>query len=103
MAMTIITLEELQNFKNELLQELKILLSENMGAPIRKWLKSNEVRRMLRISPGTLQNLRVTGRLPYTRIDGVIFYDYDDIVKMLNAHKTTPAVSSTSKKRKGQV
>ena len=35
---------------------------------------------MLRISPGTLQNLRVNGTLAYTKIGGIIYYKYEDIV-----------------------
>lgn len=87
MAATIITVEDLQNFKQELLEEIERLLSKNQGPPPRKWLKSNEVRRLLTLSPGTLQNLRVNGTLAYSKINGVIFYDYDDILRMLNEHR----------------
>ena len=88
MAANIITLEDLQNFKKELIEEIKILLSQRPATPIRKWLKSHEVRRLLTVSPGTLQNLRVNGTLPFTKIGGVIYYDYEDIQKMLEGHKT---------------
>jgi len=90
MAATIITPEDLQNFKQELLTEIQQLLSQKQAAPTRKWLKSNEVRRLLLVSPGTLQNLRVNGTLPFTKIGGVIFYDYDDIQKMIEGHKRNP-------------
>lgn len=90
MAATIITPEDLQNFKQELLTEIQQLLSQKQTAPTRKWLKSNEVRRLLLVSPGTLQNLRVNGTLPFTKIGGVIFYDYDDIQKMIEEHKRNP-------------
>jgi isocitrate dehydrogenase kinase/phosphatase len=42
------------------------------------------------VSPGTLQNLRVNGTLPFTKIGGVIFYDYDDIQRMLEENKRSP-------------
>jgi hypothetical protein len=87
MAANIITQEDLQAFKEELLEEIKNLLSHARPAPTRKWLKSHEVRRLLTISPGTLQNLRVNGTLPFTKIGGVIFYNYEDIQKMLQYHK----------------
>jgi hypothetical protein len=90
MAATIITLEDLQTFKQELITELQKLLSQRQTTPARKWLKSNEVRRLLLLSPGTLQHLRVTGTLPFTKIGGVIFYDYDDIQKMIEEHKRNP-------------
>jgi hypothetical protein len=90
MAANIITLEDLQNFKKELIDEIKKLLSErSTTTQARKWLKSHEVRRLLTLSPGTLQHLRVSGTLPFTKIGGVIFYDYEDIQKMLERNKNT--------------
>uniref|UniRef100_UPI00404892CE helix-turn-helix domain-containing protein n=1 Tax=Roseivirga sp. TaxID=1964215 RepID=UPI00404892CE len=50
-------------------------------------MKSYEVRKLLDISPGTLQNLRVNGTLPFTKIGGVIYYDYTDIQSMLQSNK----------------
>ncbi len=90
MAANIVTLEDLQNFKQELLAELQKILSQRQPTRTHKWLKSHEVRRLLTLSPGTLQNLRVNGTLPFTKIGGVIFYDYDDIQKMIEEHKSSP-------------
>ncbi len=87
MAVNIITTEDLENFKVELLDEIKKLLSQRQTTPARKWLKTHEVIRLLMVSPGTLQNLRVNGTLPFTKVGGVIFYDYDDIHKLLEANK----------------
>lgn len=83
----IITTEDLQDFKEDLLSDIKNLLKEQGGQPTKKWLKSYEVKKMLNISPGTLQNLRLNGTLPFTKIGGVIYYDYSDIQQMLNAGK----------------
>lgn len=87
MATEIITVEDLQVFKRELVNDIKHLLKEHSGQPVKKWLKSYEVRKILGISPGTLQNLRVNGTLPFTKIGGVIYYDYTDIQNMLSANK----------------
>lgn len=87
MAANIVTLEDLQSFKKELIEELKNILSQRHATPVRKWLKSHEVMRLLTISPGTLQSLRVNGSLPFTKIGGVIYYDYEDIQNMLQEHK----------------
>lgn len=87
MVANIVTLEDLQSFKKELIEELRNMLSQRQTTPLRRWLKSHEVRRILTISPGTLQNLRVNGSLPFTKIGGVIYYDYEDIQKMLLEHK----------------
>tara|TARA_Y100000588_G_C14087512_1_gene852951 strand:- start:114 stop:395 length:282 start_codon:yes stop_codon:yes gene_type:complete len=87
MATEVITTDDLREFKIELLEDLKTLLKEQSGQPTKKWLKSYEVRKLLDISPGTLQNLRVNGTLPFTKIGGVIYYDYADIQSMLQSNK----------------
>ncbi|NJK96627.1 MAG: helix-turn-helix domain-containing protein [Bacteroidales bacterium] len=87
MAAEIITTDDLREFKMEILSEIKQLFKEQSGQPSKKWLKSYEVRKILNISPGTLQNLRVNGTLPYTKIGGVLYYDYADIQQMLQSRK----------------
>jgi len=86
----IVTLADLAEFKQELLGDIKKILKEVTGQTAKKWLKSHEVRKLLDISPGTLQNLRVNGTLPFTKIGSVIFYDYDDIQTMLQNRKFKP-------------
>ena len=83
----LITAGDLLAFKNELLLEFKNIFKEPSGTHTKKWLKSFEVRKLLNISPNTLTNLRINGTLPYTKIGGVIYYNYDDIQSMLEANK----------------
>mgnify|MGYP003584856634 FL=1 len=77
----VVTKRDLLNFGNLLLSEIKN--SKTTETPTKQWLKSAEVREILKISPGTLQNLRINGILKYKRIGGTIYYNYEDIVKML--------------------
>ena len=86
MAVEIITRDDLFSFKTELIRELRELLTAPAAQP-KKWLKSWEVREMLGVSPGTLQNMRINGALPYTKMGGLIFYDYDDIKKLMEDTK----------------
>ena len=88
MPTEIVTTDDLREFKIEILQEFKKILQEHHGQPAKKWLKSYEVRKLLGISPGTLQNMRVNGTLPYTKIGGVIYYEQSDIQQMLESRKT---------------
>lgn len=83
MQVEIITKEDLKQFKAELLQELKAALGGDEKTTAREWLKSSEVRKLLNISPGTLQNLRVNGTLHYTKIGGIMYYRQSDITKLL--------------------
>ncbi|MCA0957493.1 helix-turn-helix domain-containing protein [Muricauda ruestringensis] len=87
MGATIITTEDLMEFKLELLEDIKQLLQNQNGQPAKKWLKSPEVRELLGISPGTLQNLRINGTLPFTKIGGVLYYDYQEIMQVLEQNR----------------
>lgn len=87
MSTTILTLDDLQDFKRELLAELKTVFPSSNSGTQKKWLKSRDVRSMLGISPGTLQTLRINGTLPYTKIGGVIYYDHEEIQRILSANK----------------
>jgi len=92
MPAQILTTDDLKEFKVDMLEEIKKLLRQNGVQPVKKWLKSPDVRKLLSISPGTLQNLRVNGTLPYTKIGGVIYYDYDEIQKMLQGQKNQQTI-----------
>ena len=83
MAVDIITKEDLKEFKIELLEDLQKILNSSKTME-KKWLKSNEVRKILKISSGTLQTLRINGTLQYSKVGGTIYYNYQDIEKMLN-------------------
>jgi hypothetical protein len=86
-AHQLITVDDLQQFKKQLLEELLLALKKQSGVVPKKWLKSHELRRLLKISPGTLQTLKSSGVIPYTKIGGVHFYDYDDIQRLLESGK----------------
>jgi hypothetical protein len=83
----LLTAGDLYDFKLQLLFEIKTLLKEQNGKPVKQWLKSREVRKLLGISPGTLQNLRVRKILPFTRVGGIIYHDAADIQAMLESKK----------------
>ncbi len=74
--------KDLLTVSNLILSELKELISDKK--PQTEWLRSTEVRKLLKISPGTLQTLRINGTLKYNRVGGTIYYKYEDIEKMLN-------------------
>jgi hypothetical protein len=86
MAVQIITIEDLNEFRILLLKDLKEII-QSKPQQSKQWLKSNEVRKLLNISPGTLQNLRINGTLSYTKIGGIMYYDNSDIDKLLNGNK----------------
>ncbi|SFU78038.1 Helix-turn-helix domain-containing protein [Pustulibacterium marinum] len=87
MAATIITTDELREFKLELLEAFKELLAQQGDVQQKRWMKSKEVRDLLGISPGTLQNLRVNGTLPFSKVGGVLYYQYQDVMQVLEQNR----------------
>lgn len=86
MAISIITKEDLQQFKIELLEGIEILL-KGKTTEQKLWLRSSEVKKLLNISSGTLQNLRINGTLSYSKVGGSLYYNYIDIQKLLTDKK----------------
>jgi hypothetical protein len=85
MVVEIITKDDLQHFKKELVAEIKqVLVSKHEST---QYLQSKQVRAMLGISPGTLQQLRISRQLPFTKIGGKVFYELRDIQQMIEQNK----------------
>ena len=84
MPAQIITTDDLRDFKVELIDEIRNLISEQKTSVTKKWMKSVEVRKLLNISPETLQTLRINGTLPYTKIGGTNYYNASDIEMLLS-------------------
>ncbi len=72
-----LTKEEIQTISEKDI----VLLRQNKTED---WLRSSEVRKLLKISPGTLQSFRINGKLKPSKIGGIHFYRYADIEKLLN-------------------
>ena len=83
MQIEILTREELSKFKSELLAEIRQAIKKDEAATSKQFLRSSEVRNLLKISSGTLQNLRIKGILPYEKIGGIFYYAHADIVQLL--------------------
>jgi len=86
MNVELITKDDLKNLKTEMLSEIRQLMKPGQSEN-RQWLKSAEVRKLLGISPGTLQNLRINGTLHYTKIGGMMYYKMEDITKLLEGNQ----------------
>lgn len=85
MQLDLITKQDLYDLKNEILSEIKTIIHPTSHE--KKWLKSGEVRDLLGCSPGTLQSLRVSGKLPFSKIRGTIYYKLADVHALLNGKR----------------
>lgn len=82
MAIKVLTKEDLEDFKKEMLEDIKGLFHSKVSGQ-KQWLRSAEVRELLNISSGTLRNLRINGTLRYSKVGGTIYYDFQDIKKLM--------------------
>jgi len=76
----VLSKEELDSFKNELLSEIKKLSDEKAKS---EWLRSADVRKMLKISDSTLQTMRINGTVPAYKLGTTWLYRYDEILEAL--------------------
>jgi hypothetical protein len=79
----------MKNFKTELLEEIRRMIQPQIET--KEWLKTSDVMKLLNCSPGTLQNLRINGTLPFTKMGGTIYYAHSDVMKVLNGNKRNAA------------
>jgi hypothetical protein len=86
MAIEVITREDLNEFRTLLLSDLNAMFNSKPQQQ-KQWLKSSEVRKLLNISSGTLQNLRINGTITYTKIGGILYYSNSDLEKLLQSNK----------------
>lgn len=87
MATEVLTKQDLESFKTELLNELRTLISmDKLSDDV--WLRSSQIRKMLHISPNTLQRLRVTGNLTFTKVGGIFYYKAGDVRRMFEAGRS---------------
>lgn len=85
----LVTLADLEKFKEQMLSEMRRLLTGVGIQQSKQWLKSREVRKLLDVSPGKLHAMRASRQLSFMRIGGVIYYDQRDIDKMFEKFKTS--------------
>lgn len=88
MAANLITEEDFQKFREELLEEIKDIKESVKNKKLYPpWLKSKDIMKLFGLSPTTLHRLRSSGKLPYTKIQGTIYYSIDDLNNLLEQNK----------------
>ncbi len=81
----VLTKEDLDQFKKELMVEVKEIFEKNIKKS--KWLRSKDVRAMLGISDATLQTMRINKAFPSYKLDNSWFYKYEEIIEALGKGK----------------
>ncbi len=85
----IATKADLDNLKSDILEMLRQDFNSRQK-PAEIWLRNKQVLEMLGISQGALQNLRIKGDMPFTKVGAVLYYKLQDIHNLLNKNYTGP-------------
>ncbi|MCF6142455.1 DNA-binding protein [Flavobacterium sp. K77] len=84
----IITKEDLRQFGLQLLDKMRIIVQESTHVQTEleqpQWLKSKAVKKLLDISAGSVQNLRVTQKVRFKKVLGSYYYNKEDLQKLFN-------------------
>lgn len=84
----IITKEDLRQFGLQLLDKMRIIVQETTHVQTEiaqsEWLKSKAVKKLLDISAGSVQNLRVTQKVRFKKVLGSYYYNKEDLQKLFN-------------------
>jgi len=82
----IITKQDLHDFEKRLQQLIEKIINTSSKSANGEWLRNKDLKEMLGISDGTIQNLRVNGTLPYTKLGGIYYYRYSDVTSILQTN-----------------
>ena len=98
MPVQLLTEDDFNIFKQEIMawldtRLLQIMEQSAKAPPFPQFLKSSEVCKKLKISPGNLKALRDDGTIPFLCTNRTFRYVQDDILQMVKRHtKKTPCI-----------
>ena len=82
-----ITKDDLRQFGMLLINEMRAVMVANSVQEERaeaEWIKTRAVRKLLDISAGTLQNIRVTGKIRCKKVLGSYYYNKADLLELFS-------------------
>jgi len=80
--MKIATKKDILNLRQDLINEFTTIVERHVKSE-KEWLRSHEIKKLLGISTGTLQNLITKGTLKPKKIGGILYFSMSDIRKLL--------------------
>lgn len=81
-----ITHDDLRQLRMLLLNDIEKLINEKIklkpNMQQQEWLRSKSVREIMNVSPATLQNIRITGKIRFRKVMGSYYYNKTDLLKL---------------------
>ncbi|MCF8294003.1 MAG: helix-turn-helix domain-containing protein [Chitinophagaceae bacterium] len=85
MKVDLITQQDMDTLHEKVDRLINLLEKQPIPQPS-EWIKSFEVKKLLRCSDSTLSNYRKTGLLKFSKVGGVHYYRNDDVQKLIESH-----------------
>lgn len=83
-----VTKDDLRQFGLLLLNDIRKIIEDSQKTDKEsldpEWLKSRVVRKLMDMSAGSLQNLRVTGKVRFKKVLGSYYYNKTDLTKLFD-------------------
>jgi hypothetical protein len=79
--------ELLAKLKNELVKDVESKILRKTGILDYKLLRNKDLKKILSVSDSTIENIRNSQSLPYTKILGTYYYHPEDVNAMLEKNK----------------
>jgi len=77
-----VTKDDLRQFSLLIIDEIRKLKPEIKKDDDVEWLKSRAAKRLLSMSAGSLQNLRIAGQVRFKKVLGSYYYNKADLLKL---------------------
>ncbi|AZA54483.1 MAG: helix-turn-helix domain-containing protein [Chryseobacterium sp.] len=81
-----ITHDDLRQLRMLLLNDIEKLIDEKIklkpNIEQQEWLRSKSIREIMNISPATLQNIRITGKIRFRKVMGSYYYSRTDLLQL---------------------
>jgi len=87
MSVEIVTKEDLQLLRMQLLSDIKAILvahSKGVHAPAGEGYKTKDVRKILGCSINKLVSLRVSRKVRWKKIGGTVYYNREDVRRLVD-------------------
>lgn len=82
-----ITKQDLEVMRDKIISDIGNLLDSKLANNKEseedfEWMRSKSIRKKLNISAGTLQNLRITGKIRFKKLLGSYYYNREDLMHL---------------------
>lgn len=81
---------ELSCSVRELMALMLVMKRTQTDTSLQSWIDGQQVMDTLKISKRTLQTMRSTGALPFTRLNGKCYYKVTDLERLLGNNYNSP-------------